>query len=306
MDEFYDDVKKALAELAAKPADESVPLARTAYNFPAYGAFVVFTLNPVATVETLEDPVATEAARNLRARKYVGYVTQAIDLSMPGRRYHRCSCYILSRGLPIPSEQTLVDEQMCIAIAPATHPAGRPALTPSPPLRWDDLYLHSSSIFTLRVTSVDGKIDHSFSPALTLGQYLDVTAYTSADAMRWQALIDARDKPPNTIRSQHAVPETASQVSHVSVASATSAPSPADAGDPPEAKSTAESESIRSSDNGSILSGVPSFFPAGLMSDEEDPLYQFIPVVTFELDISTLEEPASATLLWDEIASVEK
>ncbi|KAI0039307.1 hypothetical protein FA95DRAFT_1684342 [Auriscalpium vulgare] len=310
MDDFDAMFERVLDELAAEPYDESVPLTRTARNFPAYGAFVVFTLDPVATVEIFEDPVATEAARTLPARKYVGYVTQVIDLPMPDRRYHRCSCYILSRGLPIFSGETLVDEQMCIAIAPATHPA-RPALTPSPPLLWNDLYLHSSSIFTLRVTSVAGEIDHSLSPTLTLGQCLDVVAYTSADAVRWQALCDARDKPPDAIPkniSQHAVElETASLASHVSTASMTSATAPADAGDLPEAKSTAESESKHSSDDGSVLSGFPSFLAAGQwLSEEEDPRYQFVPVVNFELDISTVEELASATLLWDEIAAVEK
>ncbi|KAI0041163.1 hypothetical protein FA95DRAFT_767707 [Auriscalpium vulgare] len=305
MDDFDAMFERVLDELAAEPYDESVPLTRTAHNFPAYGAFVVFTLDPVATMETLEDPVATEAARNLPARKYVGYVTQVIDLPMPDRRYHRCSCYILSRGLPIPSGETPIDEQMCIAIAPATHPGGRSALTPSPPLLWDDLYLHSSSIFTLRVTSVEGVIDHSTSPALTVGQYLDVMACTSADAVRWQALIDARDKPLDAITLQHAVePETASShACHVSNASTTSAPGPTGAGDQPEAESTAESESVRSSGDGSILSGVPSFLAAGLLSEEEDPRYQFVPVVTFELDISTVEELASASLLQDEIAA---
>ncbi|KAI0039309.1 hypothetical protein FA95DRAFT_1504331, partial [Auriscalpium vulgare] len=148
---------------------------------PAYGAFVVFTLDPVATIETLEDPVALEEARALPVRKYVGYVTQVMFMTLPTRRYHLCSCYILSQGLPIPHKEFCIDERMCVAVDPATHPDGRPAVTPSPPLPWDNLYLHSLDSFTFRIPTAKGIVDHSTSPMITRRQYIKVMTYTDDD-----------------------------------------------------------------------------------------------------------------------------
>ena len=41
---------------------------------PHLHTYVAFSIDPVATVASLEDPDATEAARILPTRKYVGFV----------------------------------------------------------------------------------------------------------------------------------------------------------------------------------------------------------------------------------------
>ncbi|KAI0041148.1 hypothetical protein FA95DRAFT_1611243 [Auriscalpium vulgare] len=312
---FLKDFQNAFVKFA-EPADESVPLTRTAFGFPASGSFVVFTLDPVATVETLEDPVAIEAARSVRSRRYVGYVRQPIDIPFPDQRYQRCFCYVLSQGLP---KDTIIDEDMCVAVSPATHPTGRPTLTPSPPLPWTDLYLHSTSVFMLRLKTVDGEINHSLSPTLSLGQYLDVREYTSADVMRKQSQDAAKkivqDFPESSLPhpSYHAAEsEPDTHPSRVSIENATLAAFPPQAGDPTrtDVVATAEAASIYSSgdgsDDSSFHSGAPSWLPPVLFSGEEDPRHQFVPVATFDLDISIVEEFANASLLWDEVTEIER
>ncbi|KAI0037721.1 hypothetical protein FA95DRAFT_1450545, partial [Auriscalpium vulgare] len=95
---------------------------------PTHGAYVVFTLNPAATLEALEDTVAAEQAAALSPKKYVGFISKVLDLPDPERRYHECMCYMLSNSLPAASETDYTDETMCIPITPATHPGGRKAL----------------------------------------------------------------------------------------------------------------------------------------------------------------------------------
>ncbi|KAI0037355.1 hypothetical protein FA95DRAFT_1529476, partial [Auriscalpium vulgare] len=129
------------------------PLSRNTYLLPTYGAYVVFTLNPAATLEALEDPVATEQAAAMNPRKYVGYISSVLDLPLPERRYHECTCYILSNSLPVVSDTDHTDEAMCVPIAPATHPGGRRALSPTPPLPWVGLYHHTLDAIALRVTT---------------------------------------------------------------------------------------------------------------------------------------------------------
>ncbi|KAI0042883.1 hypothetical protein FA95DRAFT_1476374, partial [Auriscalpium vulgare] len=118
---------------------------------PMYGAYVVFTFNPVATLEALEDPIATEQAAALTTKKYVGYISRVCDLALPERRYHRCTCHLLSNSLPAASEINHTEETMFVPIAPATHPEGRAALSPTPPLPWDGLYHHSLKEIDLRL-----------------------------------------------------------------------------------------------------------------------------------------------------------
>ncbi|KAI0043082.1 hypothetical protein FA95DRAFT_444102 [Auriscalpium vulgare] len=118
---------------------------------PAHGAYIVLTLDPVATLKALNDPVAETQARALVTKKYVGIVAELVDIASPFREYHRCSCSLLSQGLPTPVPSRSVDETMCVPIAPATHPIGRAGLWPSPPLPWENLYHHTMAGVDLRI-----------------------------------------------------------------------------------------------------------------------------------------------------------
>lgn len=42
--------------------------------FPLVATYVVFSIDPVATLAALEDPEVTAAASSLKPKKYVGYV----------------------------------------------------------------------------------------------------------------------------------------------------------------------------------------------------------------------------------------
>ena len=52
------------------------PAAKMAYA-PPVAVFAAFSIDPVATVEDLQDPSITAIARMMSPRKYVGFVTQA-------------------------------------------------------------------------------------------------------------------------------------------------------------------------------------------------------------------------------------
>ncbi|KAI0040309.1 hypothetical protein FA95DRAFT_1566521 [Auriscalpium vulgare] len=250
--------------------DRNKPLSRTSWLLPEHGAFVVFTLDPAATLEALKDPVAVEEAKALHSKKYVGYVTQALDLPIASRRYHRCSCFILSRGLPKPSPSTYLEETMCVPIVPATLSTGRPAVTAIPPLPWDDLYIHYSSCFTFRLKTC-GDINHSNSPMLSLGDLIGVKMHFLQDSKRQYELMEA-------------------------------------SGDLDE--SDEETDDCDSQDHSTnSVSGSVDEIPEELLwawQDKEDPRDQFIPVASFDLDISTVTEFSGAPELFDEIAVIDK
>ncbi|KAI0040299.1 hypothetical protein FA95DRAFT_1611893 [Auriscalpium vulgare] len=133
---------------------------------PALGAYVVFTLDAVATLETLRDPVATAEARALQSRQYIGLMIESMDVALPGVKYEECCISLLSTGLPLPAPSEALDEDMCVAVAPATHPKGRPSVSPSPSLPWEHLYHHTTIIETVRLPSRPG--NYSACPLLSL------------------------------------------------------------------------------------------------------------------------------------------
>ncbi|KAI0043075.1 hypothetical protein FA95DRAFT_1563670 [Auriscalpium vulgare] len=123
-----------MATLADHALPLSLPLGRDSWLYPESGAFVVFRIDPVATLEALQDPIAIEHAQSLSlsCKSYIGFIYLVLDLLMETRRYHRSDCLVLSQGVATLISMFCTDENMCIPVAPATHPQGRPAVTAVP------------------------------------------------------------------------------------------------------------------------------------------------------------------------------
>ncbi|KAI0064676.1 hypothetical protein BV25DRAFT_1823084 [Artomyces pyxidatus] len=151
---------------------------------PIHGAYVVFTLDPVATLEALEDPIAMEQAKRLHTRKYVGCLVQHMDLPSPLRTYTKCTCIFLSQGLPQASEVDGIEESMCVPIIPAVHPTDREGVTISPSLPWNNLYHHTRLAQNLRLKPKDG--DYNASPLLSEDDlwHLNMSFHTDTDRCR--------------------------------------------------------------------------------------------------------------------------
>ncbi|KAI0064633.1 hypothetical protein BV25DRAFT_1881981 [Artomyces pyxidatus] len=177
---------------------------------PIHGAYIVFTLDPVATLEALEDPMAMELAQRLPRRKYVGCLARNIDLPSPLRRYNKCTCILLSQGPPQASEADGVEETMCIPINPAQHPTGRAGVTISPSLPWDNLYHHSLLALQLRLTPKNG--DYSTCPLVSQEDLFHLNWSFHEDNVRRNRLrrdYEAAHPNPLSLHIQHpSVPNT--------------------------------------------------------------------------------------------------
>ncbi|KAI0060772.1 hypothetical protein BV25DRAFT_1858227 [Artomyces pyxidatus] len=175
-------------------------LLQTDYT-PALGAYVVFTLDAIATLEALNDPIAKEQAQALPHRPYVGCVVQDWDLASPHRRYFKSACVFLSRGLPEASEAKSVEESMCVPITPAQHLSGRRAVTPSKPLPWDNLYFHTLSSVDLRLKPKPG--DYSTGPFLSMDDVFYLSEVFDSDITRCKCLRRAYATAHPSLQSLH-------------------------------------------------------------------------------------------------------
>ncbi|KZV84120.1 hypothetical protein EXIGLDRAFT_842463 [Exidia glandulosa HHB12029] len=123
------------------PAFRDWPFHGKAIAGSYFGQFVLFSLDPVVSVAALEDPIATQAAAKLPRGKYLALVVNIgrIMILNPDDEYKlNLDFWMIGDGPP--TERPAAS----IPIAPASsHPDGRPAVTPSVPLPWSNLYVHS-------------------------------------------------------------------------------------------------------------------------------------------------------------------
>ncbi|KAJ7074748.1 hypothetical protein C8F01DRAFT_34546 [Mycena amicta] len=112
--------------------------------FPEYHHYIVFSLDPVATLEDLDDPEATLVASQLEAKKYVALVAHTKETL--SRRYIARRLYLLAPHQPLDIPEKFQESIMCVAVEPCAqpHPLGRPAIVPTLPLPWSTACYHST------------------------------------------------------------------------------------------------------------------------------------------------------------------
>ncbi|KAJ6484439.1 hypothetical protein C8R47DRAFT_981032 [Mycena vitilis] len=138
----------------ASVSDDTDSENETREILPAMGAFVVFTIDPVASLdpETLEDPEAISACKRLVNKKYVA-IAQRKEFYRPWDPYNECIVDFVLQGEPRTCPDRCMEASMSIPIVPTTrvHPLSRLPLTPSNPLPWNDCYV--SCFFAAKVRS---------------------------------------------------------------------------------------------------------------------------------------------------------
>ncbi|KAI0045969.1 hypothetical protein FA95DRAFT_1607269 [Auriscalpium vulgare] len=186
---------------------------------PHLGTYIFLTLDPEASVEALHDPVATEQARELPTKTYVGTVCDIIDLPIPDRRYHKCGIFLLSRGLPVAKPEQGLDEAMCVAIHPSAHPTGRVEIAaPKIPFPWDDLYHHAEGSIEVRLGQ--GGYEFSTCPSISLDDVVDALVALDDDHYRSVELRRnyeaAHPPPPLAVTTEPFSPPPTSDSDHAS------------------------------------------------------------------------------------------
>ncbi|KAJ7623929.1 hypothetical protein DFH06DRAFT_1008699 [Mycena polygramma] len=121
---------------------------------PGLGAFVVFSIDPVASLDAdvLDDPEAIAACNKLVNKKYVALADRN-GFYNPWEPYNECIAQLILQGEPRSSPECGMEPSMSVPIIPMTiqdHPSGRAPLKPSNPLPWKDCYISSFFVVTVR------------------------------------------------------------------------------------------------------------------------------------------------------------
>ncbi|KDQ61947.1 hypothetical protein JAAARDRAFT_204333 [Jaapia argillacea MUCL 33604] len=126
---------------------------KTKHN-PMLDAFVTLSIDPVATVQDLEDPVALAEAEKLHCKTYIGLIDIYHGLPGPHDPFTQTSISLVGQGLPPHSEEYFSQPSMSIPLSPgAEHPLGRDPLKLTNLLPWPNCYIYTWAEVTARIRS---------------------------------------------------------------------------------------------------------------------------------------------------------
>ncbi|KAK0234037.1 hypothetical protein IW262DRAFT_1257869, partial [Armillaria fumosa] len=106
-----------------------------------FGEYITIKLDPIASLQSLNDEEVTKACSALETKTYVACATYLYSLHFPGVDWISVGLHLVSQGLPDPGPYGFTASDMSVPIYPATaHPLSRPSVKPGAPLPWPDCY----------------------------------------------------------------------------------------------------------------------------------------------------------------------
>ncbi|KAL1710104.1 hypothetical protein EV121DRAFT_286141 [Schizophyllum commune] len=110
-------------------------------SFPDTGSYYTFRLDPVASLQDIEDEEVAKAARELSPQVYVACTLEAFGVPRAPPAYEAAHISLVQQGLPVDSPEEFLESRMCVPIRPNTqHPEGRRPAHCCHPLPWDGCY----------------------------------------------------------------------------------------------------------------------------------------------------------------------
>ncbi|VDB91450.1 unnamed protein product [Peniophora sp. CBMAI 1063] len=138
-------------------------------QYPGIGDFVVFAIDPVASVAHL-DKVARRAAKKIQTSLHVGLIMMMNGLPIENIPVNQFRFVFLRKGLP-PTTPPSSFADSCIPVLPNTHhPMDCQPLAPLHPLPWDDCYISSTEELHFRSLRVKNT-PRDYTPVLPVTNY---------------------------------------------------------------------------------------------------------------------------------------
>ncbi|KAF9023801.1 hypothetical protein BDZ89DRAFT_1069606 [Hymenopellis radicata] len=122
-------------------------------SLPLRGEYFVFELDPVASIATFEDPIATKACEEMHNKQYLACVIQWQG-GIPVVDYP-CALDIMlvsTRGMVPGPEDSMLPEMSCPILSNSSpHPLEREPVDCTPPLPWPDCFHPTLARTTVRI-----------------------------------------------------------------------------------------------------------------------------------------------------------
>ncbi|TRM56591.1 hypothetical protein BD626DRAFT_466257, partial [Schizophyllum amplum] len=165
---------------------------------PLPGAYVVVWLDPVASLEQLDDPIVRKECQKMKCGRYIACMTEpasTIAMILP-----QCAFEIdfVVRGLPSDDPSKFFHHSLSVPILPNTsHPTHRRPLHAFPPLPWNDCY-HAGPYHVKARCETGTSRDHPQS-SLSLDEAAVLSAFMISDGNYVLQQERARDAGKETL-----------------------------------------------------------------------------------------------------------
>ncbi|KAI5888865.1 uncharacterized protein SCHCODRAFT_01102569 [Schizophyllum commune H4-8] len=164
-------------------------------SFPDSGSYYTFHLDPVASLQDIEDEEVIEAAREIQTNVYVACTIGNVGVPQPPPAYEVATISLVQKGLPADNAGDFFESRMCVPIRPNTqHPEGRRPAYCCHPLLWDGCYHAARTDVRIRTKNRPINPPHSLSPA----ERVALSSFLRDDEERRECLRDcaAKGLPP--------------------------------------------------------------------------------------------------------------
>ncbi|KAL1683098.1 hypothetical protein EV122DRAFT_273662 [Schizophyllum commune] len=164
-------------------------------SFPDSGSYYTFHLDPVASLQDIEDEEVIKAAREIQTNVYVACTIGNVGVPQPPPAYEVATISLVQKGLPPDSPEDFFESRMCVPIRPNTqHPEGRRPAHCCHPLLWDGCYHVTRTNVRIRTENRPINPPHSLSPK----ERVALKSFLRDDEERRECLRDcvAKGVPP--------------------------------------------------------------------------------------------------------------
>ncbi|KAL1685407.1 hypothetical protein GGG16DRAFT_129426 [Schizophyllum commune] len=285
---------------------------------PVPGSYAVISLDPVASLKNLNDPVVGEECQKISCGKYVACLTevrsmltaamQVSNMAAMAMRYCPYRIDLVARGLPPDDPERFFHHNMSIPILPnSLHPLGRRPIRPTPPLPWDNCY-HAVHYHTEVRCPMGTSKEHPQS-YLSLSEAHVLDRYILNDDSHAFAQEQARDA--GTGASFPPVPEMSDDlcvmIKHSDTDSLSSTPwwldnEDASSGsdyESSETPSATKGTSVASLDTDADIRVMESLFGPGMRPN-------FLPIVQFSYDLTEFSSPPHPSGFFQELSQLKR
>ncbi|KAI0350634.1 hypothetical protein OH77DRAFT_1430812 [Trametes cingulata] len=166
------------------------------YYCPMPYRYGVAKIDPLATVQHLNDEVATEKASKLRTKQYLVYLEQELELPFPDRPWYKFSISPIGTAPRTEEPEHGVTHDMCIAIHPNTaHPRNRPPVHTVPEFPFPNCYhwLAVDVHVRIRAKPDDGVFDATNAVRLPPSERSAMIYYWNDDINRLRGTLRRRE-----------------------------------------------------------------------------------------------------------------
>ncbi|KAH9851159.1 hypothetical protein C2E23DRAFT_261375 [Lenzites betulinus] len=179
-------------------------MSEESYFCPMPCRYGTIRIDPVASAQHLNDPIAEKEAQGLRTQTYICYLELERQLPFPDEPWYRFAVALVGPRIRPANRKQALTPDMCTPIYPnEAHPTGRVSLHPEPAFPFKNCYFWYRVGLDVRIRSKPdcGLFDATHAICLPVDERFVLSSHASHDRRRQYARL--RNRRKNKVALRH-------------------------------------------------------------------------------------------------------